>query len=292
MATKVFISWGGELSNRLANALRNWLPSALQFVKPYFSPDDIEKGAKWHSEISLELQNSNFGIICLTKDNTERPWVIFEAGALSKFIDKGRVCPLLFDVEPSDIKGPLTSFQGTIFQKDDFRRLFISINNSGGELALDVGVLDSVYDMWWPKLEKEVNSILSEPEQKASKARRPEREILDEILQLTRMTSEKIVRPVRISASAVEELLDRLEKLLFIIRVEHSSATAGSISKGIIAPLQHICVNTGHSDLFKKFIFGIEEHPARLDELRSNSRKEREEKKAAQTPPVEDDIPF
>ena len=44
MSTKVFISWSGSLSQKLGEALRNWLPSALQFVKPYFSPEDIEKG--------------------------------------------------------------------------------------------------------------------------------------------------------------------------------------------------------------------------------------------------------
>ncbi len=45
MATKVFISWSGELSNKLAEAVRQWLPGVLQFVKPYFTPSDIEKGA-------------------------------------------------------------------------------------------------------------------------------------------------------------------------------------------------------------------------------------------------------
>jgi len=291
MATKVFISWGGELSNSLGNALRNWLPSALQFVRPYFSPDDIEKGAKWHSEISLELQNSNLGIICLTKDNTDRPWIIFEAGALSKFIDKGKVCPLLFDVEPSDMKGPLTSFQSTVFKKDDFRKLFVSINNSGGDSALTPDVLDTVYNMWWPKLETEVKSVLSEPRRETTKIRRPEREILDEVLQLTRMMSETIARPARIPEASVTSLLDELEKILFILRIEDSRVLSHVFPK-IIPPLQHICVNAGYSDLFKKFVFQIEEHPARHDELRSNVRREREEKKASKSSPVDDDIPF
>ena len=53
---KVFISWSGELSKQLGQALRQWLPGTLQSVKPYFTPADIDKGAKWESEISKELE--------------------------------------------------------------------------------------------------------------------------------------------------------------------------------------------------------------------------------------------
>lgn len=95
MATKVFISWSGELSRKLGEALRNWLPAALQFVKPYFSPEDIEKGAKWGSEISKELETSNIGVICLTSENTEKPWILFEAGALSKRVVFAHYCLIL-----------------------------------------------------------------------------------------------------------------------------------------------------------------------------------------------------
>lgn len=97
MATKVFISWSGELSNKLAEAVRQWLPGVLQFVKPYFTPSDIEKGARWGSDILTELDSSDIGIICLTKENLEKPWILFESGALSKNFEKSRVCTLLFN---------------------------------------------------------------------------------------------------------------------------------------------------------------------------------------------------
>jgi hypothetical protein len=84
---KVFISWSGELSRRLADEIQRWLPATLQFVKPYFTPVDIEKGTKWVSEISAELSKSHVGIICLTKENLSSPWILFEAGALSKNLD-------------------------------------------------------------------------------------------------------------------------------------------------------------------------------------------------------------
>src|SRR3989304_1637386 len=129
MATKVFISWSGDLSRKLGEALYKWLPAALQYIKPYFSPDDIEKGAKWNSEIAAELETSNIGIICLTQDNTEKPWILFESGALSRSLDRARVCTLLFNLEATDVKGRLTIRQTLKVEREYFKRLFATINN-------------------------------------------------------------------------------------------------------------------------------------------------------------------
>jgi hypothetical protein len=43
---KVFISWSGDRSKQLAEAIHWWLPNVMQFVKPYFTPADIDKGRK------------------------------------------------------------------------------------------------------------------------------------------------------------------------------------------------------------------------------------------------------
>lgn len=85
---KVFISWSGELSKNIAEIFRQWIPGVIQAVKPYYSPDDITKGTRWNSEIAKELDASKIGIICLTPNNLESPWIMFEAGTLAKNIDK------------------------------------------------------------------------------------------------------------------------------------------------------------------------------------------------------------
>lgn len=194
MSTKVYISWSGDLSNRLAEAVRQWLPGVLQFVKPYFTPSDIEKGIKWGSDILTELGGSDIGIICLTKDNLKKPWILFEAGALSKNFDKSHVCTLLFNVEPTDLIGPLTLFQATKFSKDDFEKLIKTINNCGGETKLNNDTLDNVFGMWWPILEENIMKILKEEEERSQHEvveHRSERDILEEILELTRINSRK-----------------------------------------------------------------------------------------------------
>jgi|GEM_PF-4121758 len=66
---KIFISWSGKLSQNLGNALKEWIPDVLQAVQCYFTPEDIQKGDRWSSEIAKELEESMFGIFCVTPEN-------------------------------------------------------------------------------------------------------------------------------------------------------------------------------------------------------------------------------
>lgn len=92
---KVFISWSGEVSHKVALALHDWLPCVLNEAKPFVSSEDIRKGNRWLLDISKELATTRFGIICLTPDNLTAPWILFEAGALSKSLKDSQVCTLL-----------------------------------------------------------------------------------------------------------------------------------------------------------------------------------------------------
>lgn len=190
---KVFISWSGSLGKALAEALRQWLPGVIQVVKPYYTPDDITKGTRWSAEIAKELEDSQVGIICVTRDSLNAPWVVFEAGALSKNIDKSRVCPILFDLRPTDVQGPLVQFQLAQFEEKEMKRvvkmineILISTNQDG---ALDAMVLDSVFEMWWPKIKEKVDTILQSTPHKDKPALRSERELLEEILKLSRVAA-------------------------------------------------------------------------------------------------------
>src|SRR5436305_948866 len=97
----VFIGWSGATSHKVALALRDWLPSVIQYAKPWVSSEDIAKGGRWSSDLAKELETSKFGVICVTRENWNLPWINFEAGALSKELDQAGVSPLLFDVKPS-----------------------------------------------------------------------------------------------------------------------------------------------------------------------------------------------
>jgi hypothetical protein len=133
---KVFISWSGERSRKFGEILRDWLPGVIQAVRPYFTPDDLEKGARWDSEISKELHESHVGLLCMTPENLSAPWLLFEAGALSKDLGRGRVCPVLFTVDSADLLFPLAKFQAAKFEKSEMLRIIRMINSGLGDNAL------------------------------------------------------------------------------------------------------------------------------------------------------------
>lgn len=279
MATKVFISWSGDLSHRLAEALREWLPGVLQFVKPYFTPEDIEKGARWGSDIAGELESSDIGIICLTKDNTQKPWILFEAGALSKSLDKAKVCTVLFGLDTTDLKGPLTIFQHTKFQCDEFKKLVRSINNAGGDAKLDDAVLNDVFDMWWPKLEEKVKGILEAHTSAAPTEERPERDMLEEILELTRLG----MRDRRDSREIYPELLDELMHGLdrFMQSVTRRGKPTSKAWHMVERPLLQLVKRVGHPEMAEEFHYRMR--------MRMEEWREREpERKLVRPPEAED----
>ena len=275
MATKVFISWSGDLSKRLAEALREWLPGVLQYVKPYFTPEDIEKGARWGSDITGELESSDIGIICLTKSNTNKPWILFEAGALSKSFEKSRVCTVLFDLDTTDLTGPLTIFQHTKFERAEFKKLVKSINAAATDSKLDDNVLDGVFDMWWPKLEEKINSIIADHKNDPPAAERSERDMLEEILELSRLGTRERTKRHDLPPELIEDLLRGIEYLLKSI--EREKVPSMKAMHLLEMPLMHLAEMSGHAGFRKDFHFRIVEQFERI-RMRKHERIETADK--------------
>ena len=185
---KVFISWSGSASKKVAEAIREWLPTVLQTVKPYFTPSDIEKGTRWSADIAKELDDSLAGIFCVTKENLNSQWLMFEAGAISKRVEQSLVCPILIGLENSDINGPLTQFQTTLFEKNDFKKLVSDLNKANVGNVLPETVLHTVFEKFWPDLEGKISEIIKSEDIAAPKNEnvRSDRNVLDEILDLSR----------------------------------------------------------------------------------------------------------
>jgi hypothetical protein len=183
----VFLSWSGDRSRAIAEILDQWLPKVLQQkVQPYFTPDDIAKGAQWPSEITAALEECEVGIICLTRENLREPWINFEAGALLKRMGGSRVCPILFNVSHAELEMPLASFQTTAFDQKDMKRMLNMINEELRDQALSQEVLDDEFNLRWPSLKKQVAAELRR-KTKAPSPLRSQQEVLEQILELGRV---------------------------------------------------------------------------------------------------------
>ena len=158
MAARILISWSGERSEKIAEILREWLPTILPGVEPWLSSEDIRKGSRWSLQLATELEATQFGLLVVVPENQCSPWLNFEAGAISKWVKHARVAPLLFGMSPSELRGPLAQFQATEFTKKDVIRLLRSIAAATGGTA---GAVETALDFSWSALQGRVQTVLN-----------------------------------------------------------------------------------------------------------------------------------
>jgi hypothetical protein len=181
---KIFISWSGERSHLLAQTLHESLPLVLHYVKPWLSQADISAGDRWAQEVAKELESSNFGIICVTPENLNSTWILFEAGALAKSLQGGKVIPLLLGLEFSDISGPLSQFQAEKLGKAGLEKIVHSINQSATSPEPEDRWCRLFASLWLSDIEKKIEAIPARAP--GEKRARPQHEILEELVATVR----------------------------------------------------------------------------------------------------------
>lgn len=182
----VFISWSGERSRQVAELLDEWIQCVIQAIDPWMSSKDIDRGTLWFSEISNQLADTKVGIICLTRENLNKPWILFEAGALAKGLSENRVCTFLVDLNPEDISTPLSQFNHTIPDELGMRSLIHTLNNSLADKGLREKTLDKVFTTYWPFFLQEFDKIIKNTPSQDAPIERSENEILLEVLASSR----------------------------------------------------------------------------------------------------------
>ena len=198
---KVFISWSGERSGRVAEQLREWLSYLFESIEPWVSRSDIEAGARWDIEIQEELAATSFGILCLTRENIAAPWILFEAGALAKALNDTFVVPYLLDLRPSEIPGgPLTQFQAKFADHKGTWELVKGINLALKDKGREHDKLARIFERWWPDLEKVLSQISSESA--PVQITRPVPDMIDEILVAVRNLERRL--PLAPSATYID----------------------------------------------------------------------------------------
>ena len=174
----------------MASALREWLEMVIQASNPFESSADIRRGAEWWPHIRKELNEARAGIICLTPENLDEPWILFEAGALSSRVEQeAYVCTYLFELEPPAVPQPLAQYQATkASDKEETKQLVLSINgaiNAGLDQTnqTPVKLVEKNFERLWPDLEDMLNAI---PSDFPAVSQRTVDDMVPEILDLVR----------------------------------------------------------------------------------------------------------
>ncbi|HXT15029.1 MAG TPA: hypothetical protein VN706_05335 [Gemmatimonadaceae bacterium] len=117
----------------------------------------------------------------------EEPWLMYEAGAISKLVKSSRVVPYCVGMEPTDIpNGPLSRFQGKRANREETLQLLENLSAAladAGEGALADAQLQEIFSALWPKLDAALQSI---PAVEAKPKARGVDDMTKEILEIVR----------------------------------------------------------------------------------------------------------
>jgi len=170
----------------MAEYLSKWIKHVVQASHPWVSSRDIDSGSVWVNELNEKIKDSAVGIICITGDNKDKPWLLFEAGALSKGLSSNRVCTFLVDVKPGDLTDPLALFQHTLPNKESVCGMIKVINSAMGDRALTEVILLEIFDNYWDKFKENYDKIKCNSEPEEFVETRKVEDFLTEILENTR----------------------------------------------------------------------------------------------------------
>lgn len=142
-------------------------------------------------------------------------------------------------MEPTDVKGPLVQFQAAQFSRDEMKRVMKMMNGELAESALPPDVLDSVFEMWWPKLEEQVAKELTRDNPGDGGTRRSERDLLEEVLALTRRLADR-ERRIELDHPVWDDLFRGIVELARITRARMPDDESINAVKRVVKPLEYI----------------------------------------------------
>ena len=165
----------------------------------------------------------------------------WRAGALARSLDT-RISSILLGVNPSEVQGPLSRYQHTVFKKEDFYRLFLSIDEAS-ENRLKPSILRNAFDNAWGKLSDEISQIISSyPTSPAEEPveRDANSDALQEILRLVRKmdssrtthTHAKSLEPISYSSSSSSSM----KKVIVSVERGNTNAAAAILLNYVTSP--------------------------------------------------------
>jgi|GEM_PF-5641815 len=189
---KVFLGHSGDRSQAVATALAAWLEGVVHY-KAIVSTR-FESGDDWWGSLRKHLDEAHYGIFVMTPENTNAPWLLFEAGAIAAKLNRS-ACPYLcFGLKASSIRPPLSSFQARSATESDTLQLVSDLNQALPEEERKNSEAQlSVARNYWPSLQDQLSEAEALVQDASSKEpKRTAAEILDEVLAIVRRIDRSI----------------------------------------------------------------------------------------------------
>jgi hypothetical protein len=190
---KLFISWSQDFSMEVAKALETFITSVLQNAEPWMSTSKLKPGDAWKREIFENLQGVNTGMLVVTKENFLKPWLLFEAGAISKGDISNKIIVFLVDLTVDELGDPLQTYQTCDRSRDSMWKMIEGINRPGQQGAVPSERIRSTFVLHHEEFIRRLEEIETKfKKDEAEKAeippKTPEMERLDELHELTQAT--------------------------------------------------------------------------------------------------------
>jgi hypothetical protein len=249
---QTFISFSGPLSKEVGKLIHQLIDEVCPVTSPWISDIDVEQGENWFNDIAERINNTDRGIVVITKQNLSSPWIWWEAGALAGRTGFANVDAVLVDADFRDLSGsPLSAYQATtINDRERVCRLITQLNNASPS-PRKVQTLQGLFGKLWPQFESSVADLVAKNPQ-ASESRPPKesdaqaemtalmRELIG-TLKRPQPTGPGILAPLLVDAKSAtsagdtpENRIRKLIKLQEALRQSNDAAIAAVADSSIV----------------------------------------------------------
>lgn len=121
--------------------------------------------------------------------------------------------------------------------------------------------------MWWPKLENKVNEILQIQVAGGSNNVRSDRDLIEEILELSRVNSKRMLRRGGFSRHTVHRLVDTLQEIQFRL-IKNGDMESLMLWQELRIPIKEMCFELDLPEVYDRFRVNGKHMLMELDSIR------------------------
>lgn len=156
---KVFLSWSNDLTRFVAEQFYQRLRTVLGGKAEPFLSSHMVGGDRSFNKMLDALRISDYGLVFLSRDELNPPWVVFEAGAVECNRKCSTVIPVTVGFSPGQTEPPLRPLRQavSIFDENSIRQIFSVIcqKAKGDSVQVEDG-----FSEWFSALKQGTQKLL------------------------------------------------------------------------------------------------------------------------------------